>query len=201
MLVVVCQRCGKEMSAFPSALKNGRGKYCSRSCNGRMAAVTHGESRTRLHNLWVSMRSRCRPGSHAAAYYHDRGIGVCPEWDESYEAFRDWALASGYADGLELDRIDNDRGYEPGNCRWATRNQQMANQRKRRDARTSRYRGVSWCSNAGKWRTQVQWHGVHRHVGLFTDEVEAAKAYDREARLVFGEFASLNFKEQGGATF
>lgn len=127
-------------------------------------------------------------------YYGGRGVAVCGEWRDSFEAFYAWAIGSGYAYPLEIDRINHAGRYEPSNCRWATRQQQMQNTGKRRDAKTSGYRGVSWCANAGKWRAQI--HGTKRsstHIGLFLTEVEAARAYDAIAKQEFGEFASLNF--------
>ena len=78
-------------------------------------------SNTRLYNIWRGIKKRCGlPTAHAYENYGGRGICVCAEWRESFEAFRDWALANGYRDDLTLDRIDNDRGYEPSNCRWVS---------------------------------------------------------------------------------
>jgi hypothetical protein len=197
LIAVNCQQCGKAMTAYRSKIKAGRGKNCSMECRNRSGFnVRHGESRTRLHDIWCHMKTRCgsNPGP-ASPYYRDRGIRVCDAWRNSYEAFRDWAHANGYAEHLEIDRIDNDGDYSPDNCRWATRAQQMSNTGKRRDAKTSRFKGVSWCANVSKWRAQIQKDGKHRHVGLYESEKDAAKAYDHEARQTFGEFASTNFKE------
>lgn len=190
-VTIICRRCGVEFSDYEC---NGR-IYCSAACSARCIAKTHGEARSRLYCIWCSMKARCsNPNAVGYEYYGGRGIRVCALWASSFVAFRDWALSSGYCDSLQLDRKENDLGYFPENCRWATRQQQMRNTRKRKDAVTSRYRGVSWCEGSGKWRVQIC--GTSRasvHVGLFDDEIEAAKAYDAVARKEFGEFASPNF--------
>jgi hypothetical protein len=93
-----------------------------------MNRVTHGGRRTRLYNIWRGMKRRCfTPTDIAYPRYGGRGITVCAEWAKSYEVFRCWALANDYADDLTLDRKDNDLGYFPDNCRWATYAQQNRN--------------------------------------------------------------------------
>lgn len=74
------------------------------------------------------MKSRCY-NQKASRYerYGGRGITICKEWKEDFGVFKEWALANGYADNLTIDRIDNDKGYEPGNCRWATDEIQRTN--------------------------------------------------------------------------
>lgn len=74
-----------------------------------------------LHNSWRGMRERCRNKNRADAHrYSLRGVSYSPEWDDFLE-FSAWALKNGYAPGLTLDRIDGDKGYSPGNCRWVDR--------------------------------------------------------------------------------
>jgi len=89
---------------------------------------TAGYSRAPEYEAWRQMRYRCQDPNHAAyGNYGGRGITVCAQWS-SYETF---LLDMGRRPTADhsLDRIDNDRGYEPGNCRWATRSQQQRNKR------------------------------------------------------------------------
>lgn len=199
-LTAVCDECGIEFKVFRCEVKAGKLWYCSRVCANKNVwrnSRTHGESGTRLHQIWCHMKTRCTcPTSRAYSYYGGRGISVCGEWMASYECFRDWAHANGYATDLELDRIDTNGNYEPGNCRWANRTQQMRNTRKRANAKTSRYKGVSLHRSNGKWKVQVCVPGKPIHRGLFMTEIEAAREYDRIVRIEFGEYAMTNFKEE-----
>lgn len=88
---------------------------------------THGLSNSRIYNVWNCMRQRCSnpKNSHYSAY-GGRGISVCPEWQNSFESFYAWAINNGYKDTLEIDRINNDGNYEPSNCRWVTRKENVA---------------------------------------------------------------------------
>ncbi|MFI1790853.1 hypothetical protein ACH40D_20825 [Streptomyces olivaceoviridis] len=86
-----------------------------------------GYQRTRLLRIWRGMRTRCN-NPEAANYKHYGGKGIthCDEWD-TFTPFMEWAMANGYADGLELDRIDPDKNYTPKNCRWVTKRQNIRN--------------------------------------------------------------------------
>lgn len=191
-IVIQCKICGKTMRLPPSTYARGR-RYCSVKCSvdagTHAGGKTHGMSTSRLHQLWCNMKGRCQRHPD----YAGRGISVCPEWAGSFEEFAAWALSTGYKEGLELDRKNTNGNYEPSNCRWATRTEQMRNTRKRKNAQTSIYKGVSWHTNCGKWVVQLGVRGGVRYLGLFVNEIEAAKRYDAAAREVFGEFAAVNF--------
>lgn len=105
--------------------------------------IRHGEYNTKLYNLWQSMKKRCRNNSaKTRRIYKDRGITYIKEW-HNYLPFRDWALKNGYKDGLSLDRIDNDKGYEPSNCRFVTLAFQCIHRRPSREWNNSKIKLIN----------------------------------------------------------
>ena len=128
--------CGDEVVCLLHNLQSGAAKSCG--CLLREVGIRnliHGDARkdahTRLYRIWSGMKARCYSDhdSVKVRLYRDRGITVCDEWRDDFPAFKAWALTNGYRDHLTIDRQDNDLGYAPGNCRWATVRQQLANRR------------------------------------------------------------------------
>ena len=85
----------------------------------------------RVYRIFHNMKSRCYlPSFSRYEYYGGRGIKICNEWLNSFDSFYNWAMASGYRNDLDIDRIDNNGNYEPNNCRWVTAKIQNNNTRK-----------------------------------------------------------------------
>lgn len=114
--------------------KGGRADRC-KACNSRLGKKWYSEKQAktnRLYSTYVAMKGRCYGRSHMNyPYYGGRGIGICIEWKNSFDTFEEWAQQNGYKPTLQIDRIDNDKGYSPSNCRFVTVAENMRNKRKR----------------------------------------------------------------------
>lgn len=121
---VVCRcDCGTHVIVDAQAISTGNTKACG--CLRKEVAsarrTTHGMSHSLLYGVWQSMKERCqKPSCANYRVYGGRGISVCDAW-QTPEPFISWALSSGYSEGLEIDRINNDGNYEPSNCRFVPR--------------------------------------------------------------------------------
>lgn len=153
----------------------------------------------RLYDVYRGMIRRCfNVNQKQYKDYGGRGITVCDEWLETFDNFADWALESGYAEGLTLDRVDNDGDYEPGNCRWATRQEQCRN---KRNNLLITYRGEtkclrSWCDELAlpydQMRNRIVNYGwsperaFEERIHCFDESImHDAKAHGLNPRLVY----------------
>lgn len=150
-----CHLCGSERP-IPTYWKNCSiarkndilTRACKKCATGRKK--THGLGTHKIYMVWYNMMIRCghiaaELPEEIAANYRDRGIKVCYKW-QKLEPFAKWAFESGYSTGLTIDRINNDLGYYPSNCRWASYQEQANNTRRNR-----------FVSFGGKKHTLAEW--------------------------------------------
>lgn len=165
--------CGTECTVRGGRLRSGASQSCG--CLRKERMTTHGGSNTRLYNIWDAMRARCNnPNSRCYEDYGGRGITVCDEWQCDFTAFRDWAISHGYQDNLSIDRISNDKGYTPENCRWASAEEQSNNRRNNIFAEIDGEKKTigQWSNTTGipkhilyyRWNAGIQGHDLIRPV-------------------------------------
>ncbi len=145
--------CGNETVAAASSLKSGLNKSCGCLRSSPKGSRHTGRSKLPEYGVWSIMRQRCNnPRDDGYYLYGARGIKVCPEWDRS-DGFAAFIAHIGPRPPgrYSVDRIDNSRGYEPGNVRWATPREQSANTRQARlETINGETRCVSeWCRRYG----------------------------------------------------
>lgn len=173
-----CQ-CGVEFIAQTGHVKNVKTQSCGcyRKQRGLEANTKHGLNHHRLYPTWNAMIQRTSNSTNKAyKNYGARGITVCERWLDITNFIKD--MYQSYAEGLSIDRIDNDKGYSPDNCRWTTRVMQGRNTRILISTNTSGFRGVSFHKARNKWASYIRVNGKGVHIGLFSTALEAAKAYD-----------------------
>lgn len=122
--------CGKEIIVLTYSLTSGHTKSCGCYSHDKFkeSITTHGQRHTKLYSIWCGMKQRCYNERHENyLYYGGNGIEICEEWANNFVAFMDWAMQNGYKEPLEIDRKDSNGNYEPENCKWSTRTEQVRN--------------------------------------------------------------------------
>jgi len=188
--------CGKTTIATTGTLRSGAKK----SCGCEKGYLSHRMSGTPEYKIWASMKSRCcNPKNSQYPSYGGRGISVCDDWKNSFESFISH-IGRRPTEKHSLDRIDNDKGYEPGNVRWATKTTQARNTRSR--SRKSNYKGVSkdeFANLSRPYKAQIlnNYEGGKInviHIGRYESIEEAAGWWDLFSILLKRYDTKLNFE-------
>ena len=171
-----CAYCGKEFETKFASIKGGTTKSCG--CQKGKGNITHGLGLHRFYDTWRQMLQRCNnPKYKDYKDYGARGITVCEEWLDVAN-FVAWAEKT-YPNtkGVSLDRIDNDKGYSPDNCRWATQSVQALNQRIREN-NTSGFVGIAYRKDNNKWSASITIDYKVVFLKCFKTKEEAVQARD-----------------------
>ena len=169
-----CQYCGKEFKCRTDSINSKRTLSCG--CYNKMKTATHLLSKHRFYNKWNGMMQRCyNEKADSYIHYGGRGIKVCDEWHD-VKSFIKW-IEETYVEGHTLDRIDNDKGYSPDNCRWVNKTIQSINRRKLKSNKSG-YVGVYWNKITNKWSSSIKVNKKQIRLGHFKDKMDAVKARD-----------------------
>lgn len=176
-----CEECQNKFEKPTSWFKNKENSRCQ-SCANRKSSSTHSKSNTKLYNVWHGIKQRCfNKKTKAYKDYGERNITVCKDWLD-FENFYNWAINSGYKEGLTIDRINNNGNYEPSNCRWENSFTQNTNRQKIQNNNSTGYRGVSFNKKKNKFIAQIRVENKNKYLHSSSCRLKCAYIYDNYIR-------------------
>lgn len=199
--VSLCQcKCGVEKTVMNFNLLSERTQSCGclhrENASARVKKnpprLKHGLRRTITYNCWQGMIARCID-SRCVNYprYGGRGITVCSRWSDPDKGLLNFVEDMGQrpTPAHSIDRIDSEKGYEPGNCRWATRSQQNQNVGLKR-SNTTGFKGIH--KDKKKWAAEIRNNGTRYHLGNYKTPRRAALAYNIASEELHGPYGVRN---------
>lgn len=175
--------CNKEFVVDYSNAKRTKQKCCSNACSKKLVEKFEGGNEKHpLYIRWLAMKQRClNPNSNNYIHYGARGITIADEFKDSFENYVNYLMSlpncpSSFPSNKDVDRIDNDKGYERGNLRWVSRSSNILNQRKKTSKYGSKYTGVNWSITNNAWSVRVTYEGKHTYLGYFDNQEDAVTA-------------------------
>ena len=169
--------CGNETEVAKGNLLNGHTKSCGCLKHQESKNKTHGKCNNRLYYIWRDMLNRCY-NENVPDYpnYGGRGIAVCDEWKNDFQAFYDWMMSQGYEIGAirgkyTLDRINVDDNYCPSNCRLVNTKEQQNN---RRNNILVEYNGKSYTLAQLSDLTGIKYGTLHKRIQILKWSVKRA---------------------------
>lgn len=164
--------CGRTTLVRGCNLKSGASISCGCERVIHPNRKTHGLSHTRLHSIWSDIKTRCfDPNDSNYSNYGGRGITMCDEWRSDFLSFYRWANANGYSDDLSIDRIDNNLGYCPDNCRWAD---SVVQQNNKRNNHLITYHGETLTMSQWARKTGIGFHKLKDRINKLHWDVDRA---------------------------
>jgi len=145
--LVMCNcACGNKFRCRAYTIINGVNKSCG--CAKKGVNKTHGLSKgCPLYTVWYNIKRRCYDCKNSQyKYYGGKGIIMCQSWKNDFQIFYDWAIKNGWERGLEIDRINSNKGYNPSNCRCVT---DLINQRNKPNIKFIYFEGQK--RTLGEW--------------------------------------------------